>query len=138
MMSESILNASILIVDDSSVNIKLLSRILASVGFSFISSTTEPENVCALHLANAYDLILLDIQMPGMDGFEVMKALKLLQLGHLLPVLVVSAQPNHELASLGAGAADFISKPFKLTDLVSRIKNILNMGFTEQQLQIQR
>jgi len=74
--------------------------------------------------------------MPGMDGFEVMKALKLLQLGHLLPVLVVSAQPNHELASLSAGALDFVSKPFKLADLVSRIKNILNRGFEARQLLI--
>jgi CheY-like chemotaxis protein len=135
--NDDILNSSILIVDDSTVNINLLSRILVSVGFSFISSTTRPEEVCALHLANAYDLILLDIQMPDMDGFEVMKGLKSLKVDALLPILVVSAQPNHELASLNAGALDFISKPFKLTDLVSRIKNILNMGFTDRELQTQ-
>ncbi len=87
-----------------------------------------------MHLANAYDLILLDIQMPGMDGFEVMKSLKSLKIDALLPILVVSAQPNHELASLNAGALDFVSKPFKLADLVGRIKNILNRGFDQCQL----
>jgi CheY-like chemotaxis protein len=135
--SDDILNSKILIVDDSTVNINLLSRILVSVGFSFVSSTTQPEEVCALHLANAYDLILLDIQMPGMDGFEVMNGLKSAKNDTFLPILVVSAQPNHELASLNAGALDFISKPFRLTDLVSRIKNILHMGFAARQLQTQ-
>jgi CheY-like chemotaxis protein len=135
--SDDLHSSSILIVDDSTVNINLLSRILVSVGFSLISSTTKPEEVCALHLANAYDLILLDIQMPGMDGFEVMKGLKLIKNNDFLPILVVSAQPNHELASLAAGAMDFISKPFKLPDLVSRIKSILNRGFAERQFQTQ-
>ena len=74
--------------------------------------------------------------MPGMDGFEVMKGLKSLKIDALLPILVVSAQPNHELASLSAGALDFVSKPFKLADLVSRIKNILNRGFEARQLLI--
>jgi len=134
--TDDILNSSILIVDDSTVNIILLSRILIGVGFSFISSTTKPEEVCALHAANAYDLILLDIQMPGMDGFEVMKGLKSLKIDALLPILVLSAQPNHELASLSAGALDFVSKPFKLADLVSRIKNILNKSFEARQLLI--
>jgi len=134
--TDGILNSSILIVDDSTVNIILLSRILIGVGFSFISSTTKPEEVCALHAANAYDLILLDIQMPGMDGFEVMKGLKSLKIDALLPILVLSAQPNHELASLSAGALDFVSKPFKLADLVSRIKNILNKSFEARQLLI--
>jgi DNA-binding response OmpR family regulator len=112
-----------------------MSRILANEGFSLVSSTTQPESVCALHLVNAYDIVLLDIQMPKMDGFEVMKALKSLQLGNAPPVLVVSAQPSHELASLNAGAADFISKPFKLPDLVGRVKSILNMAFSERSFQ---
>jgi DNA-binding response OmpR family regulator len=112
-----------------------MSRILANEGFSFVSSTTQPESVCALHLVKAYDLVLLDIQMPKMDGFEVMKALKSLQIGNAPPVLVVSAQPSHELASLNAGAADFISKPFKLPDLVGRVKSILNMAFSERSFQ---
>lgn len=134
-MRQSIFDSAILIVDDSCVNIKLMSRILANEGFSLVSSTTQPESVCALHLVKAYDLVLLDIQMPKMDGFEVMKALKSLQIGNAPPVLVVSAQPSHELASLNAGAADFISKPFKLPDLVSRVKSILNMAFFERSFQ---
>lgn len=126
--------AKILIVDDSIVNITLLSRILQSAGFSHISSTLKSEEVCDLYAVNNYDLILLDIQMPCLDGFQVMQGLKSINSGGSIPVFVVSAQPNHEQSSFKAGARDFISKPFKLADLVERIKIMLGEILGEQQL----
>lgn len=126
--------AKILIVDDSIVNIKLLSRILLSAGFSHISSTLNSEEVCDLYAVNNYDLILLDIQMPCLDGFQIMQGLKSINSGGSIPVFVVSAQPNHEQPSFKAGARDFISKPFKLADLVERIKIMLGEILGEQQL----
>ena len=126
--------AKILIVDDSIVNITLLSRILVSAGFSHISSTLKSEEVCDLYAVNNYDLILLDIQMPCLDGFQIMQGLKSINSGGSIPVFVLSAQPNHEQPSFKAGARDFISKPFKLADLVERIKIMLGEILGEQQL----
>ena len=107
-----ILNAKILIVDDQDANVRLLERTLSGAGYSQITSTTIPSDVCALHQKNRYDLILLDLQMPGMDGFQVMDDLKKIEDSGYLPVLVVTAQPDHKLRALKAGARDFITKPF--------------------------
>ena len=77
----------------------------------------NPQEVCALHRRNRYDLILLDLQMPGMDGFQVMEGLKTNERDGYLPVLVITAQPGHKLRALQAGAKDFISKPFDLVEV---------------------
>ena len=66
-----ILNASILIVDDQESNVSLLEQLLSEAGYTCVASTMNPKEVCALHRKNRYDLILLDLQMPGMDGFQV-------------------------------------------------------------------
>ena len=71
-----ILNARILIVDDQQANVMLLEKMLHNVGYTQVSTTMEPQSVCPMHLEHRYDLILLDLQMPGMDGFEVMEGLK--------------------------------------------------------------
>src|SRR5674476_1569386 len=71
-----ILNASILVVDDQEANVQLLEQMLGEAGYTNVTSTTKPQDVCALHRKNHYDLILLDLQMPVMDGFQVMEGLK--------------------------------------------------------------
>jgi putative two-component system response regulator len=86
--SDDILHGNILIVDDQQVNLLLLKQILSGAGYASITSTLEPREVCALHLKNHYDLILLDLQMPGMDGFQVMEGLKEIEPEGYLPVLV--------------------------------------------------
>ena len=125
--SADILNARILVVDDKEVNILLLERMLRGAGYVSIESTTDPNQVCELHRKNRYDLILLDLQMPGMDGFQVMEGLKEIEEGGYLPVLVVTAQPQHKLHALQAGAKDFVSKPFDLAELQARVHNILEV-----------
>src|SRR5450830_423635 len=128
MITESdILNASILIVDDQAVNVILLERLLREAGYACVASTMNPNEVCALHRKNRYDLILLDLQMPGMDGFQVMEGLKTNDADAYLPVLVLTAQPSHKLRALQAGAKDFLSKPFDQVEVLARIHNMLEV-----------
>ncbi|HEY5521984.1 MAG TPA: sigma 54-interacting transcriptional regulator [Desulfuromonadaceae bacterium] len=135
MITESeILNATILIVDDQESNVSLLEELLRETGYTCVSSTMNPEEVCALHRKNHYDLILLDLQMPGMDGFQVMEGLKTDDTDAYLPVLVITAQPGHKLRALQAGAKDFITKPFDLVEVKTRIHNILEVRLLYKKL----
>jgi PAS domain S-box-containing protein len=124
---EELLGANILIVDDQQANVLLLQRLLADAGYTHVSACQQPTKVCALHRSHAYDLILLDLQMPGMDGFQVMEALKANEADDYLPVIVLTAQPGHKLRALQAGAKDFISKPFDLVEVRTRIHNMLEV-----------
>ena len=125
--SVKILNAGILIVDDQEANVSLLEKMLRGAGYGSISSTMDPYKVCGLYSKNRYDLILLDLQMPGMDGFQVMEGLKKIETNDYLPVLVITAQPGHKLRALKAGAKDFVSKPFDLAEVLMRVYNMLEV-----------
>ena len=136
MLSASdILNASILIVDDQDANVKLLERLLGEAGYANIASTMSPREVDALHRKNRYDLILLDLQMPAMDGFAVMEGLKTSDADAYLPVVVLTAQPGHKLRALQTGAKDFISKPFDLVEVRTRIRNMLEVRLLYKKLE---
>src|SRR6202022_4871438 len=125
--SADILNARILVVDDKQANVRLMEGMLRVAGYASIESTTDPNAVCDFHRKNRYSLILLDLQMPGMDGFQVMKGLKEIEEDGYLPVLVITAQPDHKLRALEAGAKDFVSKPFDMAELRARVHNILEV-----------
>lgn len=125
--SADILHGKILIVDDQEANVLLLEQMLKNAGYDQVTSTRDPTQVCELHLLHKYDLILLDLQMPGMDGFQVMENLKELEQGSYLPVLVITAQPEHKLRALKAGARDFVSKPFDLGEVLVRARNLLEV-----------
>ncbi len=129
-----ILNASVLIVDDQPSNVLLLEEILREAGYTRVSSTMDPHAVAALHRQNRYDLILLDLKMPGMDGFQVMENLKAIETEGYIPVLVVTAEPGHKLRALQAGAKDFVSKPFDLTEVKTRIHNMLEVRLLHRRL----
>jgi PAS domain S-box-containing protein len=128
-------DARILVVDDQAANVALLEQLLAEAGYTQVTSTRDPARVCELHRRNRYDLILLDLQMPGMDGFQVMAGLKTNDADAWLPVLVITAQPGHKLRALAAGARDFISKPFDLVEVKTRIRNMLEVRLLYQQLE---
>jgi two-component system cell cycle response regulator len=130
-----ILNASILIVDDQESNVSLLEQLLRATGYTRVASTMNSQEVCELHRKNCYDLILLDLQMPGMDGFHVMVDLKTNASDSYLPVIVLTAQPAHRLRALQAGAKDFISKPFDLLEVKTRIHNMLEVRLLHKQLE---
>src|ERR1700733_12145272 len=122
-----ILNAKILVVDDMEANVRLLEGMLRVAGYTSVESTTDPKEVCELYRQNRYSLILLDLQMPGMDGFQVMEGLKEIEGDDYLPILVITAQPDHKLRALEAGAKDFVSKPFDMAELRARVHNILEV-----------
>jgi CheY-like chemotaxis protein len=132
--NKEILNARILIVDDQTANVQLLEQLLAGSGYTDVSATTQPQTVSDLHQKNAYDLILLDLHMPTLDGFEVMRALKTKSPHDCLPVIVLTAQPAHKLQALQAGARDFISKPFDLVEVKTRIHNMLEVRLLGKEL----
>ncbi|PVX38529.1 EAL domain-containing protein [Janthinobacterium sp. 78] len=119
--------AKILIVDDQDVNLRLLEHLLGSGGYSAISSTLDARAVAGLHQRHQFDLIILDLVMPGMSGYDVMDALRPLELEGYLPVLVIAADPDAKLAALEAGARDFISKPFDALEVLTRIRNMLEV-----------
>src|ERR1700687_827116 len=132
--SVDILNANILVVDDQEANVLLLEQMLSNAGYVSITSTTDPGKVCELYRKNRYDLILLDLQMPGMDGFQVMEGLKAIEMESYVPVLVITAQPSHKLRALQAGAKDFISKPFDVIEVKTRIQNMLEVRLLYRKL----
>lgn len=131
----AILIASILIVDDLETNIQLLEQILRNAGYSNISTTMNSAEVCELHRINNYDLILLDMEMPTMSGLQVMGGLKTIEKCDYLPVIVITAKPEHKLHALKAGAKDFISKPFELSEVLARVHNMLEVRLLHRALQ---
>lgn len=133
---QEILNASILIVDDQQANVLLLEGMLHDAGYTCIASTNNPHEVCELYRNNHYALILLDLQMPGMDGFEVMEGLKGIETDGYVPVLVITAQPDLKLRALAAGAKDFIAKPFDMVEVKTRIHNMLEVRLLYKKVEI--
>ena len=132
--SLNIYGAHILVVDDQEANVELLSLLLAETGYTDVTTTTDPSTVFAMHRKTPFDLILLDLQMPVMDGFEVMEGLKANTGDDYLPVIVLTAQPAHKLRALQAGAKDFISKPFDLIEVKTRIYNMLEVRLLYKKL----
>ncbi|MDG5977792.1 PAS/PAC sensor protein [Hydrogenophaga taeniospiralis CCUG 15921] len=129
------LGARILIVDDQPANVSLLEAMLEEAGYTQVTSTMEPDKVCAMHRKTPFDLILLDLQMPTMDGFQVMDSLKASTAeDDYLPVLVITAQPGHKLRALQAGAKDFVSKPFDMVEVKARIHNLIEVRLLHRKL----
>ncbi len=135
LTEQDILNASILIVDDQQANVALLETLLGDAGYTQVSSTMNPVEVGALYRKHAYDLILLDLQMPEMDGFQVMECLKANMQNDYLPVIVLTAQPGHKLRALQSGAKDFISKPIDVVEVRTRIHNMLEVRLLYKKLE---
>ncbi|MFC1684295.1 HD domain-containing phosphohydrolase [Pseudomonadota bacterium] len=133
---DSLLQAKILIVDDQPPNVLLLRKMLEAEGYSNIATTSDSKQVQQLHRMSHYDLILLDIRMPEMDGFGVMEQLKKDSNGDYLPVLVLTAQTDEEtrIRALKQGARDFVTKPFNRMEVLNRIQNILEVRLLHNQL----
>ncbi|SEL48328.1 EAL domain-containing response regulator [Nitrosovibrio tenuis] len=136
--SPDIFNAKILVVDDRENNVELIRSILRAAGYVSVSSTTNPLEVCNLHRAKRYDLILLDMMMPKMDGFRVMEGLREIEEiepGESLPVLVITAQVEHKKRALQAGAKGFISKPYDRLEVLTHIRDVLEIRLLQKELQ---
>ena len=138
MVSQTdLLNARILIVDDQPANVLLLEQLLAEAGYTAVTSTMQPKEVSDLHGRHGFDLILLDLKMPGMDGFAVMESLKINEGNRYLPVIALTAEPGHKQRALLSGARDFISKPFDLVEVKTRIRNMLELRLLYKHLEVQ-
>ncbi|MGZ3254550.1 MAG: HD domain-containing phosphohydrolase [Burkholderiaceae bacterium] len=127
-------NAKILIVDDQEANVKLLEHILISSGYTTVSSTMDSRQVFDLYRQHRYDLIVLDLNMPHINGFEVMESLKGIEKEGYLPVLVITAEPEKKLRALEIGARDFVSKPFDHVEVLTRIRNMLEVRLLHKKL----
>ena len=134
-MLAAIKNCPILIVDDEPANLKLLERMLSMDGYLNIVATDDPRKVSQLYKEHRCDLVLLDIRMPHMNGFEVLAELKKASTDPPL-VVVLTAQTSHEyrLRALTEGARDFIGKPFDRAELLARVANMLEMHLLQKQV----
>jgi diguanylate cyclase (GGDEF)-like protein len=124
---EEILRAKILLVDDCEDNLFTIAESLRLAGYTNVTPISDPKSVRALHEVNNYDLIVLDMQMPHMDGLEVMESLAGVEKTPYLPVLTITGNSDYKIAALKAGARDFITKPYDLTELHQRIHNLLEV-----------
>lgn len=126
---QKIFDAKILLVDDNRANVVLLEKLLRKGGYSHVDSVVDPREVKALYEANRYDLILLDIRMPHLDGFQVMAQLQESKGEDFLSILVLTAELTSEtkLRSLQEGAKDFLSKPFDSVEVLARVRNLLEV-----------
>ena len=128
-------NANILIVDDQEINVRLLEKILDQAGYRNITGITDSREVEQLYADHQYDLILLDIRMPHLNGFEVLERLNKIHTDSYIPVLILTAQNDQEtkLRALQLGAKDFLTKPFDQTEVLLRIQNLLEVRLLHQQ-----
>jgi|WetSurMetagenome_2_1015567.scaffolds.fasta_scaffold00168_21 putative two-component system response regulator len=136
MMGKSdILKSKILVVDDEEMEVGLIKRILADAGYQTVDSTSTPQVVASLYAENDYDLILLDLMMPDMDGFGVMAKLRAVETSGYLPVVVITGELDKKIKALQSGAKDFLSKPFEPAELQMRVYNMLEVRLLHKQLQ---
>lgn len=121
--------ARILLVDDDVAAVRMMMRMLRSHGYTELVTATDPRDVPALCREHEFDLILLDLNMPHMDGVQLMEQLIAEFDGDLAPVLVVTAQDDHgrRLCALCAGASDYVTKPFQFDELLARAGNLIRM-----------
>ena len=140
MIDSTLKNANILIVDDQPANIDVLSDLLELKGYAKVKTTTDPREVVRLYSEFNPDLILLDLSMPHLTGYQVMEQLKtLIPDGCYLPILVLTADASFDAKqhSLAGGAKDFLTKPFDLIEVDLRIKNLLETRYLHQRLENQ-
>jgi putative two-component system response regulator len=130
------LAASILLVDDEPANVKLLDRALRTFGFNNLVSTTDPRNVLDLFQQHVSDLIILDINMPYLNGYQVMQQLQALGRDDLPPILILTAQHDqeHRLRALRSGAHDYVTKPFAVDELLARVRNLLQVQLYQKSM----
>ncbi|MHA3770930.1 response regulator [Verrucomicrobiota bacterium sgz303538] len=129
--------ARVVIVDDESSNVRLLERILEMFGCNQIRSTSDSRQALSLCLEFEPDLVLLDLHMPHVDGFEVMQQLQQTTIGVCLPILVLTADVTVETKrrALASGAKDFLIKPLDHSEVVLRMKNLLENRFLHLELE---
>jgi len=131
--------AKILVVDDEIVNVRLLEKVFITMKFENVISTQEPTEVLSLHIKHDFDLILLDLDMPKLDGYGVMEQLNEYTNNKLPPILVLTAQhmQSYRQRALDSGARDYVTKPFDANELLSRVRNLLEVQMAHKYMRHQ-
>lgn len=131
--------ASILVVDDELVNVRLLEKIFMTMEYSNVICTQDPTQVVSLYQQHNFDLILLDLDMPRLDGYGVMEQLNKLTDNNLPPILVLTAQhmQSYRQRALDSGARDYVTKPFDAKELLSRVNNLLQAQMANKYMRYQ-
>ena len=121
--------ATILVVDDQDSNIALLKMLLRDAGFSSVVCTNDARCAFDLYVAHQPDIVLLDLQMPFIDGFGVMAQIRNHVPLHFAPILVLTAEVDNKIRyrALESGARDFLLKPFDRIEVKARIRNLIEM-----------
>lgn len=124
-------SARILVADDEVTSVRLLERLLARAGYGAVVSTTEPERVIELYRSTRPDLLILDLHMPGMTGYEVMEQIQEEVGDEYVPVIMLTGDIRNEtrLRALAVGVRDFLTKPFDPVEAMLRIRNLLEARF---------
>lgn len=133
-----ILQSRVLLVDDQAANLRLLEEILAREGFTQVLSVADPRRALELYAAFDPDLVILDLMMPGLDGYAVLEQLsRLRQPDDYRPVLVITADATTEARrrALSLGARDFLTKPFDQVEAMLRVWNLLETRCLYRRLQ---
>jgi putative two-component system response regulator len=138
-LEEKILESKILIIDDQPVNVLLLEKLLENAGYTSLHSTTDSRKASQIYSEIHPDLVLLDLNMPNLNGFQVMEQLQELEKESYAPILILTAQNAKEvrLKALKEGAKDFLSKPFDVTEVLCRIQNLLEVRLLHNQVRRQ-
>ncbi len=140
MISDLILfQARILIIDDNQSNVDLLEATLGAAGYVSLLSITDPREAEGIYTAYRPDLVLLDINMPYLDGFQLMKQFEKIEANSYIPVIVLTALQDEKtrFRALAHGAQDFLTKPFNQLEILTRIKNTLFVRIYHNQIRDQ-
>lgn len=131
-------SARLLAIDDEEANLRLIDVTLRSAGYRHVRCSSRPDASVDEFLAYGPDLVILDLNMPGIDGFGVLELLRPHLTGEIyLPILVVTGDSSVTVRrrALAGGAKDFIAKPYDGTELLLRIRHLLEVRFLHQALQ---
>ena len=133
---EDILKAKIFIVDDNILNVQILKKTLANAGYTDITTVTDPTTVLALYNEKHPDLILLDFNMPRLNGLQLMHVINRLDPDDYLPVLMLTGETDADVMAqaLQYGAKDFLRKPYQAFELLLRSRNIIEVRLLYRQL----
>jgi len=136
ILDAKIFESKIMIVDDEPANIRLLEGLLKGKGYACIESISDPRETIEFYQEFQPDLVLLDLNMPHVNGLQVLEQINNLDQEYPAPVMILTAQVDRDsrLRGLELGARDFLSKPFDLIELSMRIRNLLEVRFLTCQL----
>jgi len=136
---DNILNAKVLIVDDDEISVRILKEIFAKAGYTNITSINDSRQAVKLYKEIDPDLLILDLNMPYLSGFEVMKQLAEGNQDGYLPIVVLSNEESQDVRSsaLEAGARDFLNKPYDRVEVLLRFRNLIEVRLLHNEVRSQ-